>query len=221
MRTPAIVTTAVLACLPAWSSAQDVNAMARWAALKVVHYHLVGEFSGEATIMISAQDFSAAAQVTDRVEVDFDWDQTEMKTVGKPIVKNFPTKLGAITKRTGCPSPRIEGAFELSTVTTVTGSVGILSLEHKRDQPGGAIPWSALDAPGIPCSANWDPAKPTSEVTSNDLQVPPAMMLAAGAVGAIKVTPDGKSLVVPAEALGADATGLESWAWTFTPTAVK
>ena len=221
MRTLAIVTMAVLACLPARSYAQDVNAMARWTALKVVHYHLVGEFSGDATIMSSAQDFSAAAQVTDRVEVDFDWDQTEMKTVGKPIVKNFPTKVGAITRRTGCPSPRIEGAFELSTVTTVTGSVGLLSLEHKRDQPGGAIPWSALDAPGTPCSANWDPAKPTSEVTTNQLQVPPAMMVTMGALGAYKVTPDGKSLVVPAEVVGADATGLEGWAWTFTPTPVK
>jgi hypothetical protein len=78
------------------ASGQDVDAMARWTAATVIRYRVVGEYSG-------AQN--GLAEVTDRLEFDFDWDQTEMKIVGKPVIRNFPTKVGKVRAGPGCGRP--------------------------------------------------------------------------------------------------------------------
>jgi hypothetical protein len=60
----------------AWSAphafAQDVDAMAKWTAATVIHYSVVGEFSGETRILSFEKSFpvSDSTQVTDRVEVE-------------------------------------------------------------------------------------------------------------------------------------------------------
>src|SRR5262245_25988632 len=78
------------------TSAQDIDAMAKWTALTIVHYVAVGEYSGTQPVITAAKevDLGWAAQVTDRVEIEFDWDQQEMKLVGKSAIRNFPTKVG-------------------------------------------------------------------------------------------------------------------------------
>ena len=81
---------------PAW--AQDTDAMLKWTEAKVVHYRVVGEFSR--TIGILAEDGPSGgnAPVTDRVEIEFDWNQENNKIVGKPVIRNFPTKVGTIVR---------------------------------------------------------------------------------------------------------------------------
>jgi hypothetical protein len=58
-------------CLSRGRPAQDINAMARWTSLKVVHYRVVGEFSGP------IDEGGISARVIDSVDIEFDWDQIE------------------------------------------------------------------------------------------------------------------------------------------------
>ena len=212
------VSLCVLCGRPAW--AQDMDAMAKWTAAKVVHYRVVGEFSGAVNIL-SIRD---RATVTDRVEIEFDWNQEENKVVGKPIIRNLPTKLGAIAPLAECPAPKVNGAFEFITILSVKdqpdetmrmAAAGIV-IEGRRDHPAGEAPVIPNRAEA-PCGTTWEKVEAKSETTSEVLTVPVAMMLAMGKAGGANITPDGKSFV---EKFGA-GTKHAGWTWTYTPTIVK
>jgi hypothetical protein len=197
-----------------------MDAMARWTAATVVHYRVVGEFSGTVNIL-SLRD---RATVTDRVEIEFDWNQTENTLVGKPVIRNLPTKVDAIVPLAGCPAPKVNGAFEFITILSVKdqpdetmrrAAAGIV-IEGRRDHPAGEAPVIPNQAEA-PCGSTWEKAAARSEVTSEVLTVPLAMMLAMGKAGGANITPDGKSFM---EKFGA-GTRNAGWTWTYTPTIVK
>lgn len=191
-------------------AAQDIDAMAKWTAYTVVHYKVVGEHSGQVPVL-AAQGLSRQAQVTDRVEFELDWNQQEFKLVGTPVVRNSPSKLGAITPMSDCPAPRIEGTFELMTLQAIKGDgplsmSGIVTLETRRDYPAGAIPTKNE----FGCK-EWIAVKVKSEAVPVNFQLPPAMSLAMPGGAPYKLSPNGKSLIF----------NTDGWVWTCTPTGVK
>jgi hypothetical protein len=195
--------------------AQDVDAMAKWTALTVVHYRVVGEFSGESRLFSFEKTYpvSDSAPVTDRAEFEFDWNQNEMSLVGKPVIRNFPTKTGALAPLPGCPGTKVEGPFEFATIVAlkVVPYQG-LGLAIRRDHPGGATPQPAKESGGAPCGHAWDQVAPKADTSDKGLQVPPGMMLAMPPkLSPFPLTKDGKSLIVKDQ----------GWTWTFTPTPVK
>lgn len=222
MRSSLLVPLSLLAAdslLPARAGAQNVDAMARWTAYEVVHYHVVGAYSGETTILMSKQGQWRAAPVQDHVEIDFDWNQQEMKLVGVPTITNFPSTVGPIPPVAGCPDAKVNGTYEMATVTAVTDRGGtILALTSVRAFPAGSIPSPAeMD----PCGSSWDPVTASTVTAENMLQVLPAMMLAMPGAGAYAVTPDGKSMYVKGGNTGTNASGVNDWSWTYTPSPVR
>ena len=191
-------------------AAQDVDAMAKWTAYTVVHYKVVGEYSGQAPILV-AKSLNRQVQVTDRVEFELDWNQQEFKLVGTPVIRNSPSKLGAIAPVPNCPPPRVEGPFELMTLQAIKADgpmsmSGVVTLEAKRDQPAGAIP--TMNERGC---QEWIAVKAKSEADLINFQLPPAMSLAMPGGAPYTLSPDGKSLIVKTD----------GWVWTCTPTGVK
>lgn len=203
----------VLALSAPQAFAQDVDAMAKWTEAKVVRWKVVGEFTGT-TVILSGATFSRSAQVADRVEIEFDWDQYEMKVVGTPVLRNFPTKVGAFTPGPTtfgeCPAPRIEGTLELLTAVAMKEAMGGPAVEVKRDQPGGAIPYPGASATGK-CGDAWETAAPKSELTTKSLMFPSPMVLAMPPRKGLDTTPDRKSIILKSE----------GWVWTGTPSVVK
>jgi hypothetical protein len=193
--------------------AQDVDAMAKWTALTVVHYRVVGEFTGPADILSLVPKFpvSISAAVTDRVDIEFDWNQQEMKLVGKPVIRNSPSKTGAIAPRQGCPATKVDGAFEFATVLTLKEAPGGLALEIRRDHAGGAVPLPGAESGSALCGHGWDQIAPKATTHTEGLVVPPAMALAVP--GVFPISTDKKSLIVRPKGPG--------WTWTYTPTAGK
>jgi hypothetical protein len=181
----------------------------------VIHYRLVGEFQGEQKILREIAG-GASAPVTDRVEVDLDWDQTTYTIMGKPTVKNTATKItGALKYGEKCPAPRVEGTFEFATVVDVKVMATLLQFDSKSEWPGGAVPSARNQETGT-CGEIWNPTEPGSETTTFSLNLPPAVIIAAPSMGGdIEVTPDGKSMLVKA------SSQTDGWAWTITPTIVK
>lgn len=209
------VVTLLVAALSAQEAfAQDINAMAKWTAATVIHYSVVGEFSGETRIMSFEQMFpvSDSAQVTDRVEVEFDWDQQEFKLVGAPVFRNVPSTTGALRVLEGCPATQIEGAFEFATIVEwkeLPYPMSGISLVIRRDYAGGAIPHPARESGAGACGHRWDQISAVSATYESGVGAPPAMALAMP--GSIPISADGKSLIETRE----------GWTWTYTPTIVK
>jgi hypothetical protein len=197
-----------LTATPAAAQQPDVNAMVKWMSAAVIHYRYVGEYSDKGAINGSpvgeSQPGGVLANYSDRVEFELDWNQTEMKIVGTPIVTNSPTKVELLAE-TRCPSPQIEGVFEFATVTSITapspGTPGIV-LAMKRDYVGGAVPYMGEGSCGTSHFAVG------SETSSKKMDLVNAMMMV-DMPGAPPKTPDGKSLIQKDN---------DGWAWTITPT---
>jgi hypothetical protein len=185
-------------------SAQNVDEMAKWTALTVVHYRVVGEHSDETGPFGGFTPVGA----TDRVEIEFDWDQFEMKLAGPAKITNSPTRSPAPVGLPGCPAPRVDGALEVLTAVSISEQIpGMLTIATTSSSPAGS--YSGPSEQG-PCGNRYEVAA-KSESDSITLQVVPAMMLAMGPPGTEPISQDGKSLVVKSG----------NWTWTFTPTPVR
>ena len=224
-----------LAALASPAPAQDMEAMAKWTSYTIVHYKAVGEFSGEVTLLTGSGKrvpTEIKAQASDRIEVEFDWNQQEFNLVGKPVIRNFPTKLGsvvfpglppALSAKT-CPAPKTDSALELVTGLSLKADEGMrmsgfVNLEVRRDQPAGSYPaFGNTDT----CGEIWETSKAVSETSSTLLMAVPGMYLVMPAMpdaqGGMKISADRKSIVVPP---GKDGASNYGWTWTYTPTGVK
>jgi len=190
----------------------NMELMAKWSAIAVIHYDVVAEYAGDVEILRGPRGFAYSAQVTDRVEVAFDWNQNETKLVGKPVIRNCPTMVTAAAPKPECPPVRMSGAYEHADVTDVKGMDynPALDLVTSRTFPAGAIPYPGEHATGK-CGDAWDESAARSEPTSLGILVVPAMYLAMPtAVGpGITVRNDGKTI-----------TAVQSgWTYTYTLTA--
>ncbi len=202
-----------LALLAVPAAAQEVNMdlMAKWSAVTVVRYVVVGEFA--ATVPVLGGQTMETGRVTDRVELTFDWNQNEFSLVGTASFKNFPSAL-SVTANQGCPAARINGPYDQLDVTSVTPQSNVLQVVGKRSYPRGAVPSPA--EPGSPCGAAWTDHAATTETAQMMLIVPPTIYFAmpsAGIVG-LTISRDSKSMILVQE----ENPG---WTWTYTPTPVR
>jgi hypothetical protein len=201
-----------------------MDAMLKWTEAKVVHYRVVGEFSRTVGILAEDGPFGGKAPVTDRVEIEFDWNQENNKIVGKPVIRNFPSTVGAIQPAPGCPRAKLTAGFEFVTVLGLKDiadenlrmAAAAVTMEVRRDHPAAEIPLMPYGADGV-CGSIWGKVAAKSVTESETLGVPLAMMLAMGKAGGANITPDGKSLVEKSEPTASNA----GWTWTYTPTIVK
>jgi hypothetical protein len=193
------------------AAAQDVELMARWTAIPVVRYAVVGQFNGQPEVIRGAQGFNRQGQVTDRVEITFDWNQNESALVGAATFKNFPSSVSLI-EGSGCPPTRVNGAYEHLEIVSVAQLSSVLQMAATRSFPAGSVPYAGEAT----CGAGWDDAAARSEAVEMMLIVPPTVYfgMPSAALGTgTSISKDGKSIVLVDEASG--------WTWTYTPTAVK
>jgi hypothetical protein len=212
MRTAAaFVTSIVLApCLSLSASPQNIDAMAKWASAKVIHYHVVGAFTGRVQVL-KEKDAIAFARVSDRVAMDFDWDQTQQKTTGDPVFTNFPTMVESIENTAGCPPVKVNGSFEYFTFQSARVNAVMFELHGMRNRPAGSIPIPG-EVERSTCGVV-QTATASEQVTAR-MQLALAMILAMpAAAGEMKVSPDGKSVI--------QTINTDGWIWTMTPTIVR
>lgn len=202
------------AVLPRPAAGQaDLDAQLKWTEAKVVHYRIAGDFGGKMRVLGGTHTIRHA-EVTDHVEFEFDWDNQEMKLLGTPVLRNFPTKLGTIDQSPveGCPPARIDAAPEYATLTRVTAQSVLLTVEFTRRSAAGALPW-VQETSGGKCGDIWDQSAAGEGSFEVSLQVLPAMMLAMPAAArGFDVSKDGKTMLPKPE---------NGWSWAITPTIVR
>jgi hypothetical protein len=195
------------------AAGQDLDAMTKWTEAKVVHYKITGDFTGKMRILGSEHTIRNA-EISDHLEFELDWDNQEMKLLGTPVLRNAPTKLGAIDPSPieGCPPVRIEKPAEFASITKVTAMSVLLKIEFTQQSAEGALPWGS-DTGGGRCGDVWERSAASSGTETVDLQLPPGMMLAMPPeqTGYLR-SKDGKSLLTKPE---------NGWTWAITPSIVR
>ncbi len=196
-----------LAIAPAARGQQgDASAIARWTTAKVVHYHMVGVYEG-ATV-IAYREPAGTATVTDRVEIDLDWNLEARAIVGEPKVINAAAEVRELRNtHASCPAPTPNGPYDHIEVKSVTAAGGALELQGIRSFPSVRVVSG--------CQGVQDPRtiRPWEQEVVERLVVPSPLMLAAPAGS-------DKNLTVSADK-GSFTIKSATWTWTFTPTLVR
>jgi hypothetical protein len=196
-------------------SAQDMQAMSKWAAAQVVHYHVSGDFSGGVTVLKGKDSAPLNAKISDHVEFDFDWDNLQQKPIGPPVIKNFPTKVALeMPDLGGCPPPKVNGTYEYWTMENITAMAVMFTLNGKSSSPAGSLP--IPDPQELkPCGIGWEAIPASTPARTARLQVPQGMMLAMPSTPGfeMEITADKKSFI--------QKINTDGWVWTMTPTIVR
>ena len=206
----AATTLATLACA---QQMPDMAAMQRWEQVKIVHYEAVGEIKLKGH-QIPPVDADLYADVTDRVRLSFDWDKQKQVIIGKPTITNetgtASNVVGVDKNAPGkrqCPTGKINGTYEHFDVVEVRQAQPGMALEliGKRIHPETQVAEA--------CGNKLKTYKGATKDVKEHLAPPDPMMLAMAKVAnvpTIKVSPDGKSIVMSSQN--------DKWVWTFTPT---
>jgi len=196
--------TALSVSLPA-AAQFDPDVMQKWATVTVVHYAVVGTFSGSPLVVDAGT--GGIADVADRVEIDFDYDQTTAKLVGEPKIVNSPSAFSSLRNgAAGCTPPALHGPYEHFTLVSLKeGLAGQLEMTAQRDLPAADMPRMCSGAPE---------AVAARSVTEVDSFVVPGVMTLA-----MPIEPS-SSLTI-----SADRTTLtqvdKGWTWIYKPTPVR
>jgi hypothetical protein len=186
----------------------DAAAIAKWEQATIIHYEMVGEVN-DPHVQIPPTDADLYADVYDRVTLSFDWDKRKNEFVGVPKFENHPGKVTNLTGMgKGCPAGSINGPYEHFDVVEIKrNDGGAIELVGKRVHPETSVAES--------CGAGRRTYKGADEPHTEYTAAPdPTMLGLAGLLppdSPIKVTADGKSLVMKAQN--------NNWIWTSTPTA--
>jgi hypothetical protein len=205
-RTLAIVAASLAATATAHAQQADADAIARWTAARVVHYHMVGVYDGPA--VIAYNEPAGQATVTDRVEIDLDWDVQASTIVGEPKIVNAASEVRELRNTaSSCPPPVPNGPYDHFDVKTVTASRGALELKGTRRFPEIRVVSG--------CQGVEEPrtVRPWEQDVVERMVVPSPLMLVAPAhsVANLTVSEDKASFTI---------TG-GPWTWTYTPTLVN
>jgi len=192
---------------PTASGPASMEAITDLASSTVIHWSVVGDYSGEALILNVGT--SGYAPVTDHVEIGFDY-TTEGNggLTGEPAVTNFASVMGALRNGAdGCRAPTVSGSYEHSTIEQLkAGLGGQLTMIVRTDYPAGDVP--------IACTGGNQHSPARASTTETDFIVPGIALLMMGdqlTGDDIRVSPDKRSLIVKRD----------GWTYTYTPSKVR
>lgn len=207
IRRPLIVAAALIAwpaLVPAQSA--DISAIAKWTAATVVHYRMAGVYEGPA--VIAYREPAGQATVTDRVQIELDWDLKANAIVGEPTIVNAATEVRDLRNtHASCPAPTPQGSYEHLDLKTVGAAGGALELKGVRVFPSIKVVSG--------CQGVQEPrtVQPWEQEIVERMVVPSPLMLAAppGSDRNLTVSADKASFTLKSGA----------WTWTYTPTIVR
>jgi hypothetical protein len=183
--------------------------MAKWTAVEVVRYVVVGQLSTETEVIRGAQGYHRSGRVTDRVELTFDWNQQEMTLAGTPTFKNFPSTV-AVTEVEGCPPTKVSGTYDFLELAAVEQFSTMLRMTGTSRSLGGSIAGINEEQR---CGAVWDDAVARSERVEIMMLILPTTYFGMPMPPGMSLSPDGKSIILADQSTG--------WSWTYTPTPLK
>lgn len=95
----------------------NANVFAKWGSVEVLKYSMVATYKGTPQIVDGGVGI---ADVTDRYDLEFRWNQFDAKLVGEPTFRNYPADAKNVRGPSGCDAPEISGKIEYVTVKSVS-----------------------------------------------------------------------------------------------------
>lgn len=166
-----------------------------------VRYRVVGVYR-DRTNVSADPNWMAYADVTDRVELQLDWQLSEAKLIGAASLQNAKATLAnPRNPEAKCAPPSVQGPFEYDLKSAEQGIGGALRLHVQTSFPPVQVHQF--------CTGALKAIAAKQTMVTHDLMVPPPSMLAMQlpANGEMTRSADGNSLV--------HRKG--GWTWTFTP----
>lgn len=202
----ALAALSALAAQSASAQGYDAAAMAKWSAVRVIHFEAVGTIADKHVQVPTDGDLYV--DVTDKVTLSFDWDKGKRDFQNTPTFQNYPGKVERIEGMAPeCPTGALKGAYEHFDIVSVKADGnGAIELVGKRIRPASEVAQA--------CGSRLTPF-PGGETPRTEYIAPPdpTMLALKGmmpADGPVTISPDGNSLIM--KALN------NNWVWTFTPT---
>ena len=199
-----IVTMSLLGASAAHAQQMDMDAMMKWGAADLIHYHIVGVYQGKPHI---ANGAAVLADVTDRVVIDFNWKLSEMKLVGTATFQNTKTTLtNPVDSEPKCLPPLLKGEYEHYDLLSIKdGLSGSLEFQVQTKYPVVEV------AQFCTASRKAVPAKNVVEEEQFVVVSPVSFGMPLPDSDDLRISADKKSLIRKAD----------DWTWTYTPTIVK
>lgn len=169
----------------------------------VVRYSVVGVYQSRTNVSADSS-WMAYADVTDRVEMQFDWKLSEGKLMGAPSLQNHKATLAnPRNPEAKCAPPKVNGPFEYDLKSIEQGIAATIRLNVQTSFPPVQVHQF--------CTGALKPIAAKQTMAPLEFSVPPPTMLgmALPPNGPVTLSSDGKSLV----------HRNQGWTWTFTPRA--
>jgi len=185
----------------------DMAVAQKWAAAKVIQFHVEGVHKGRTAVVHG--DYEGKADVVDRITVDFTWDAKKRKIIGPFTVTDAKSALSNIkSDGTNCPPPQLKGDYEhFQSVSNSLISGDQIQIKGQRTFP----PASVSNYPAS-CSMRSIPGGKEEVLLYVSGADPQAMAMPNMPGSPITVSADRKSFSVK---------GSENWVWTYTPTLLQ
>ena len=203
----AVVTGLVFALTSSQIPGMDAEVAAKWAAAKIIKYHVEGKH--DKRVMVVFGDYEGKADVVDRITLDFTWDVKAKKMVGPLVIVDGKSELRNIkSDGTNCPPPQLKGEYDqFQSVSNSMLSADQIQINGKRIYP----PASVSNYPGS-CSMRAIPGAKEDAVIWVALGNPEVLGMPNMPGMPFTIAADRKSFTMP---------GTEGWTWTYTPTLVQ
>ena len=199
-----IVTMSLLGASAAHAQQMDMDAMMKWGAADLIHYHIVGVYQDKPLI---ASGGAARADVTDRVVIDFTWKLSEMKLVGAATFQNSKTTLtNPVDYEPKCLPPVLKGEYEHYEVLSIKeGLSGSLEFQVQTKYPVVEV------AQFCTASRKAVPAKTDTRAEEFVVISPVTFGMPLPDSDDLRISKDKKSLIAKKD----------GWTWTYTPSMVQ
>jgi hypothetical protein len=169
----------------------------------VVRYSVVGVYQSRTNVSAD-QNWIAYADVTDRVEMQFEWKTSEARLVSSAALQNGKSTLANPRNwEAKCAPPKVNGPFEYDLKSIEQGIGGTIRLHFQTSFPPVQVHQF--------CTGALKAIAPKQTSVTHEFMVPPPTMLGMSLPpnGDVTLSQDGKSLVHKKD----------GWTWTFTPRA--
>ncbi|MFA5937907.1 MAG: hypothetical protein WC809_01015 [Sinimarinibacterium sp.] len=188
---------------PAQAQQVDMDAMLRWGAAELIHYHIVGVYQARTDVVGDASEIGYA-DVADRVVIDLDWKLSESKLAGTPKIQNEKSTSNNLRNaEAACLPPVLKGEYEHYELLGISdGLGGALELKVQTTYPAAEVVQF--------CTGSRKAVPASRDVRPEEFVVPSPVMLAMPLPDSdsLRASPDKKSFV----------QRKDGWTWTLTPT---
>jgi len=116
----------------------DMAVMQKWSRAKVIRFQVEGVHKARTGVVFG--DYVGKADVTDRMTVEYGFDNKKGKIVGEPKIADFPSGATNIkADGTNCPPPQLKGAYEHFKMVKFAVSGTQLQITGNRIFPAASV----------------------------------------------------------------------------------